>query len=276
VIKVNFYNYRFLKIDGVRLDFEQGTTMEFVPKDVSLFRSSVEALKEFLPIASLRCSADGIRISGMDASHVGFVDYMLAADDCTKAVVGRPLIISVSMAVLARVLSPVGAGDSVTLSYKADKFIVECYNVKMSKKAVYDVPTLEILDDTNEIPSMDYSANVTLKTVDILTVVKEIAHFGDTLTLLLNEDGLHLSTVGDSGSVKQTLENTEDREMELSGDSVEARFGTKYVAMIIKGGAALSTTTQLEFDPAAPLRATFRFGNSSHFIAYLAPKITDE
>jgi proliferating cell nuclear antigen PCNA len=250
--------------------------MEFVPKDVSLFRSSVEALKEFLPIASLRCSTDGIRISGMDASHVGFVDYLLAADDCTKAVVGRPLIISVSMAVLARVLSPVGSGDSVTLMYKADKFIVECYNVKMSKKAVYDVPTLEILDDTNEIPSMDYSANVTLKTADILTVVKEIAHFGDTLTLLLNEDGLHLSTVGDSGSVKQTLENTEDREMELGGDFVEARFGTKYVSMIIKGGSPLSSVTQLEFDPAAPLRATFRFGTASHFIAYLAPKITDE
>jgi hypothetical protein len=93
---------------------------------------------------------------------------------------------------------------------------------------------------------------------------------------VLNEDGLHLSTTGDSGAVKQTLENTEDREMELTGDSVEARFGTKYVAMIIKGGAALSPVTQLEFDPANPLRATFRFGSSSHFIAYLAPKVADD
>jgi proliferating cell nuclear antigen PCNA len=250
--------------------------MEFVPKDVSLFRSSVEALKEFLPIASLRCSADGIHISGMDASHVGFVDYMLSAADCSKAVVGRPLIISVSMAVLARVLSPVGAGDSVTLIYKADKFIVECYNVKMSKKAVYEVPTLDVDGDAAELPAMTYAANVTLKTADISAVVKEIAHFGDTLGVVLNEDGLHLSTVGDSGAVKQTLENTEDREMELTGDSVEARYGTKYVAMIIKGGAALSPVTQLEFDPTNPLRATFRFGGGSHFIAYLAPKVADE
>ena len=250
--------------------------MEFVPKDVVLFRSSVEALKEFLPIASLRVSAEGIRISGMDASHVGFVDYLLASADCTKAVVARSLVIGVSMPVLARVLSPVSAGDSVTLIYKADKFIVECYNVKMSKKAVYDVPTLDIDSDSAELPPMEYVANVSLKTVDILSVVKDISHFGENLTLVLDEDGLHLSTVGDNGAVKQTLENTEDREMELTGDSVEARFGMKYVGMIIKGGAPLSSVTQLEFDPANPLRATFRFGNGSHFIAYLAPKVADD
>jgi hypothetical protein len=146
----------------------------------------------------------------------------------------------------------------------------------MSKKAVYDVPTLDVDSDSAELPVMTYAANVTLKTADILAVVKEIAHFGDTLGVVLDENGLHLSTTGDSGTVKQTLENTEDREMELTGDSVEARFGTKYVAMIIKGGAALSATTQLEFDPTNPLRATFRFGGSSHFIAYLAPKVADE
>lgn len=146
----------------------------------------------------------------------------------------------------------------------------------MSKKAVYDVPTLDIDGDAAELPAMNYAANVTLKTADILAVVKEIAHFGDTLGVVLNEDGLHLSTVGDSGAVKQTLENTEDREMELTGDSVEARFGMKYVGMIIKGGSALSPVTQLEFDPANPLRATFRFGAGSHFIAYLAPKVAED
>jgi hypothetical protein len=250
--------------------------MEFEPKDVVLFRSSVDALKEFLPIASLRVGADGIRISGMDSSHVGFVDYLLAAADCTTAIVSHPMVISVSTPVLFRVLSPVSGGDSVKLIYKNDKFIVECYNVKMSKKAIYDVPTLDLDEDVPELPTMNYAANVTLKTVDILTVVKEMGHFGDTLGVLLNEDGLHLSTVGDSGGVKQTLENTEDREMELTGDSVEARFAMKYIGMIMKGGSALSSVTQMEFDPSNPLRATFRFGSGSHFIAYLAPKVAED
>jgi len=249
--------------------------MEFVPKDVVLFRSSVDALKEFLPIASLRVGADGIRISGMDSSHVGFVDYLLSATDCTTATVAYPMVISVSMPVLFRVLSPVTAGDSVKLIYKNDKFIVECYNTKMSKRAIYDVPTLDVDEDVPELPTMNYGADVKIKTTDILTVVKEMSHFGDTLGVLLDEDGLHLSTIGDSGTVKQTLENTDDREMELTEDNVEARYAMKYIGMIMKGGAALSAVTQFEFDPSNPLRATFRFGSGSHFIAYLAPKLVE-
>jgi proliferating cell nuclear antigen PCNA len=251
-------------------------TMEIVPKDVSLFRSSVEALKEFLPIASLRISNDGIRIGGMDASHVGYVDYLLSSADCTKAVIETSMIIGVNMVTFAKVLSPLGTGDSVKLMYKDDKFIIECYNTKMSKKAVYDVPTLDIDGDAPEMPPVEYAANVTLKTVDIHVVIKEINHFGDTLTMLLNPDGLHISTSGDSGRVTQTLENTEDREMELTSESVEARYASKYVTMILKGGAPLSPVTQVEFESSQPLRVTFRFGTNSHFISYLAPKIEED
>ena len=105
--------------------------------------------------------------------------------------------------------------------------------------------------------------------------MKEVGHFGDTILLRLDEDGFHMSTSGECGSVRQTLENTEDRDMELTEDFVEASFSTKYVNQIMKGGATLSTTMQLEFDSTQPLRASFRFGSDSHFVAYLAPKIVD-
>ena len=114
------------------------------------------------------------------------------------------------------------------------------------------------------------------KTADVLSVVKEVAQFGEAMALCLDGDGFHLSATGDFGSVKQTLENTEGRDMELTEDSVTARFGSKYVMGILKGGAALSPNVQIEFDVSQPMRASFRFGVKSHFIAYLAPKILDD
>ena len=251
--------------------------MEFVPKDVSLFRSSIDALKEFLPTAQLCFSRDGLAIRGMDSSHVGFVEFFLAADDCSKADLKSSLTIGVHMSVLAKVLSPVGAGDSVTLTYnKKAQLVVTCYNAKVAKKAVYEISTLDIDDAELVIPGFEYGANITLKTGDLYSVVKELSHFGDTLNLHLDEHGLHMSTQGDHGHVNQTLENTEDREMNLNYDSVAAAFGIKYVLMIMKGGAPLTTTMQLEFDPAQPMKCTFRFGQQSYFIAYLAPKLTDD
>jgi proliferating cell nuclear antigen PCNA len=251
--------------------------MEIVPKDASLFRSAVEALKEFLPLAQLHISSDGLAISGMDVSHVGFVNYKLDKADCETLKVPAPLTIGMDMVVLARTLSAIGAGEKVTLTTNKakDKLVVSYANEKTSKRAVYELRMMDIQDDAPSIPDMTYAADVRARTADVASVIKEVAHFGDNVRLCLDEEGFHVSASGDAGSVKQTLENTEDREMALAADSVEASFGTKYLMQIMKSGAPLSSTTQIEFDAAQPLRASFRFGAESHFIAYLAPKIVE-
>jgi hypothetical protein len=65
--------------------------------------------------------------------------------------------------------------------------------------------------------------------------------------------------------------------MELNeADSVSAAFGAKHLLQIVKGGGGLASTVRIEFDSSQPLRVTFKFGTASHFIAYLAPKISDE
>jgi len=250
--------------------------MEIVPNDSSLFRSAVEALKEFLPQVQLHISAAGIKIYGMDMSHVGYIDYFLAAADCAVLNVPTPANIGIQMAVLSRALNAVGAGDKVTLSTKKDKFLISYENAKMGKKAMYEISTLYIEEESMEIPETTYAASVKAKTSDILSVVKESATFGDTISLGLDENGFHVEAVGDAGTVKQTLENTDDREMELTEDAVHVSYGAKYIMQIMKGGAPLSTVTQLEFDETQPLKASFRFGVASYFVAYLAPKITAE
>lgn len=250
--------------------------MEIIPADSSTFRSSIEALRDFLPQAQLRISEEGIHIRGMDASHVGFVDYFLSKSDCTSLKVPSPSVIGLNTAIFAKTLSSVASGDKVSLSIDNDKFVITYTNEKINKKAVYTIPTLDITDDVFSLPEITYAACIQLKTCDIATVIKEVAHFGDEMKLRLDEEGFHVSSEGDGGKVLQTLENTEDREMNLTDDFVESSFGTKYISTIIKSGQPLSTTTQIEFDGGQPLRMTFKFGKASHFISYLAPKIMDD
>ena len=251
-------------------------TMELSPADPKLFCSAVDALKEYLPVAQLHITKDGLRIRGMDVSHVGFVDYFLSASDCALLTVSAPVVIGVNLVVLGRVLASVGDA-AVTFSQKRDKVVISYANAKVSKKAVYENSTMDIDMDSLELPSdLMFAANVHAKTSDVLSVVKEVGQFGEAMTLCLDGDGFHLSASGDFGSAKQTLENTEGRDMELTEDSVSVRFGAKYVMGILKGGAALSPNVQVEFDSTQPMRASFRFGTGSHFVAYLAPKVSDD
>jgi hypothetical protein len=216
----------------------------------------------------------------MDRAHVGFVDYRLSKDDCKVLKVSVPQTIGLNLVNLAKVLSNVSSGDTLrfSLGKGADRLVVNYSNTKIGKKAVYELPLMEITEDAVELPELSYGAKVQARTSDIVNVVKEVGAFGDSLVLTLNPDGFHMESTGDMGSAKQTLENTEDREMELGGDddSVTATFGTKYLSGILKGGAPLANTMTLEFDTSAqPLRASFHYGESSHFIAYLAPKVTE-
>ena len=250
--------------------------MELVPTDSNAFRSAVEALKEYLPQAQLCISAEGLRIHGMDVSHVGCVDYFLSATDCSVLTVSTPVVIGMNMTILARVLSSVGTGETVTLGYKKEKLLVSYSNEKAAKKAVYEMSTLDIDIDGLDLPSdIQYGGTIVAKTVDVSSVFKEVGQFGDSIQLCLDEEGFHISSTGDFGHVKQTLENTEGREMTLMDDSASASFGTKYLTGILKGGAPLANTVQIDFDAGQPLRASFRFGQGSHYIVYMAPKLMD-
>jgi len=252
-------------------------TMELIPIDSTLFRSSVEALKEFLPQAQFCFSQEGLRINGMDASHVGFSDYYLSADDCMSLHCTRALEVGLSTETLSRVLNSVGSHDKLTLTAKDDTMLISYSNEKLSKKALYTIPTLMIDSDRMELPNLAYEACIVAKTSDVFSLIKEAAHFGDSLHFCLDESGFHISASGTHGKVLQTLENTEDRDMTLgSSDKVEASFGAKYVMAILKGGAPLSSTIKIEFESSQPARFTFQFGKSSYFVGYLAPKLYDE
>jgi proliferating cell nuclear antigen PCNA len=252
--------------------------MEIIPHDSVLFRAAVDGLKEFLPEAQIQVRSTGVVICGMDRSHVGFVHYSLTKADCKTLKVPAPAVIGMNMISLSRVLSYVGSGDAIqlTLNKGGDCLVINTHNEKLGKKAVYSLPLMDITEDPVELPDLNYAAKVVAKTGDIVGVIKEVGSFGDSITFTLNGEGFHLMANGDIGFVKQTLENTEDRDMELTEDSVTATFATKYISGIMKGGAALSGTTTLEFDSSAqPLRLSFSYGTGSHFIAYQAPKIVE-
>lgn len=250
--------------------------MEIVPNDSSLFRSAIEALKEFLPQIQMRVSNDGVYINGMDVSHVGFVDYHLSKLDCAVLKVPTPVVVGVNTTLLAKTLSSVSSGDRITLGLKQDKLIVSYKNEKLGKSSVYEIATIDITEDALDLPDLTYGATISCKTGDLVTMIKEVGHFGDVLTLQLDENGFQVSADGDGGKALQTLENTDDREMTLTEDTMVVSFGTKYLTTIMKGGAPISNATKLEFDGAQPLRATFLFGKESRFVAYLAPKIVED
>lgn len=251
------------------------TQMELQPKDSSLFRTAIEGLKDFLPEAHLVVTKEGLVISGMDAAHVGFVRYTLAAADCAVLKVTVPQTLGVSLTILSKVLASVGASDVVTLRSSDEHLTVSFVNEKLKKKTVCNVPLMEIHVDALDIPSLDYAMTVEAKTADVAALFKEVGAFGDTLSLFLSDDGFQVKATNERGEMTQVLENTEGREMEFTEDfKSPVSFGTKYLISMLK--CALSPQIKLQINADTPMCLTYTVGDGSSLVFHLAPKMGDD
>ena len=246
--------------------------MELQPKDSALFRAAIEGLKDFLPEAHLVVTKEGLVISGMDASHVGFVAYTLAAADCTVLKTPVPQTLGVPLAVLAKVLAPVGASDVVSLKSTDEHLTVSFVNEKLKKKTVCNVPLMDIRVDAIESPALDYTVLLEAKTGDVAALFKEVGAFGDTLSLFLDEDGFQVKAKNEMGAMTQTLENTDGREMVLDGAlAAPVSFATKYLTSMLK--CALSPQVRLQINEDTPMCITYNVGAASSLVFHLAPKL---
>ena len=247
-------------------------TMDIQISDAALFRKAMEALKDFLPQAQMQISRDGIRVRGMDVSHVGFVDYFLSAKDCDAIRVGSDSVVGINTTILSRILA--GASDKLTIAEEGDHLKIAFRTD--GRAASFEVPTLSLDMDAVELPDMAYGATVKAKASDLSSVIKDLSMFGDMVNLTLNEEGFHVKAEGDVGKGTMTLEPTEDREMALENEPVSGSFAMKYLQQIMKSCSSLSPNMEIAFDPSYPLRVSAQFGKESHFVAYLAPKIDQD
>lgn len=254
--------------------------MELVISESTLFKKAMEAIRDFLPTTEMNISADGMRITGMDASHICFIDFLLSAEECDSVTCPDPISLGISTGLITKVLSAAATGaDSITLSVteESDCLGLTVQNAAAARRADFDLPLLDIEEAAVEIPEMTYEANVKAKTADIVAMVRDCALFGEAAKLTLDGDGFHIETAAETGgSARLTLENTDGREMTLEDGTVAVTYSIKYLMNILKGGASLASVVDLGFEAGKPIRAIFRFGRNSHFTAYLAPKLEDD
>jgi proliferating cell nuclear antigen PCNA len=248
--------------------------MELQPADSASFRQAIEGLKDFLPDAQLMVTSAGLTIYGMDGSHIGYVKYTLAAADCAVLKVHVPQALGVPLSTLSRVLGSIGPNDAVTLKSSDTALIISFTNEKLKKKVDAKIPLLDLDVDALDIPEQTYAATIQMKTVDLTAAFKDVAPFGDAITLLLDEEGFHVEAKSEMGAMSQLLENTDDREMTRRAILTEpVGFGTKYMLSMLR--CSLSQTLELDFDPATPMRLSYKYGRGSSLVFHLAPKMAD-
>lgn len=250
----------------------------------SLLKKVMEAIKELLNEASFDCSENGITLQAMDNSHVSLVNLNLRSDGFDNYRCDRGLTLGVNLASMSKILKCAANNDAITLKAQDDPDTMTLtFESEKSGERVSDY-TMKLINLDQEhlgIPETEYSCVVKMPSGEFARICRDLAQFGESLTISCTKEGVKFSASGDigSGNVKLAQNANVDKESESvtveMQEPVTLTFAAKYLNQFTKA-TPLSEQVMLSLSTDVPLVVEYKIGEVGYIRYYLAPKIDDD
>lgn len=278
----------------------------------SLWKRLVDCIGGMVEEANLNCNPGGLSIQAMDSSHVALL-HLLLRDDCfVKYQCERNSILGLNFSSLTKVLKIVDGTDSLTIRHEEDGdfLTLASENAEKSRKCEYQLKLLEIESPSIAIPEMDYPSTVTLSSTEFAKIIRDMAVFGEIVTIAITRNGIKFSSVGDvgegytflqssaaSGGASSRLKSEVKKENEVESEQQQARkssrvenaavgvevqveepmtlsFSLRLMNVFAKG-STLSDRVTLKLSENRPCVVEYLIDNVGHLRYYLAPKVVE-
>lgn len=264
----------------------------------SLWRKIVEAVnKDIIENAIFDCTSNGIKLQGMDSSHICLVHLELSGTGFEAYRCDRNIALGVKVDNLLKLLRCAGSNDAIT--FRADEnggdslmLIFETPSPNDDDKSVitkvskYDMKLIDLDQEHLGIPEQDYSCTVKMPSGEFGRICRDLSQIGDSVIVTCAKDGaITFSCSGDLGTGHVSLQPTANLDIKAKDqvviemkEAVNLNFSLRFLTMFSKA-SPLASRVVLNLAPAIPLVATYEieeipdFGRIKY---YLAPKLDDD
>lgn len=252
--------------------------------DAQVFRKIFEAAKELLEDASFDCTSEGLSLQAMDAIHVSLVALELRAEGFELYRCDRAMNMGFKVAGLLKILKCAGSKDSLTMRAddQPDKcsFIFESPN--KDKVSQFDFSLTDIDQEHLQVPEQEYFVNIKMPSSEFSRICRDLANFGDTVTISCTKGQVQFAANGDLGTANirlqesNSIDDDENERVQIDvGEPLTLSFAVRYLNNFAKA-QVLSDTVTLMLTPKTPMVVEYKIGDYGHIRFYLAPKIDDD
>ncbi len=249
----------------------------------------MKAVASLLEEPTLRFSDVGLRVLGMDPSHVAMVDLRLPAEYFDRYVCDEgessPLRMTVNVSELVRMLGAnprLGRDEGLTVSYDAGG---ESVGLTLRDKITRGkrVPALDPVDQEVPDASVPYTSYARVMSEMIRKLVlPDMGDVSEHVCIQIGDVGVGhsgtgpeivFSATGDMGSCRVAYEKHGDQVLELRfEESSKATFTGHYLVEIFKGVKGLSEVVGIHLASDMPVKIDVEIPQGQ-LIYYLAPCI---
>lgn len=249
-----------------------------------LLKKVFEAIKDLVFDVNIDCDSSGMSLQAMDASHVALVAMILRDSAFDLYRCDTNLSLGMKMDSVSKVFKLCGADDGVHLSSKDDP---ETLNLTFEDKVKERVSDFELklmtLDvDHLGIPDTKYSVTIRMPSAEFQRICRDLAVFGDTVTIACTKDSIRFTVVGDIGTgsvnIKARSDSAKVEENVVIDveEPLEQSFALRYLNYFCKS-TPLSPVVSIQMAESVPVVIDYPVGNvdNGHLSFYLAPKMDD-
>ena len=245
----------------------------------TLLKRILDAIKDLVQDVNLLCTDDGIELQAMDAAHVALVNFTILADACTLYSCSQTITIGINVTNLAKIIKCSETTDSVLLKHSpgSDTLGITFESANGSRKAEYEMKLMDIDSEHMEIPDVTYECSVKLPSNEFTRIMRDMATFGDTVTLSVKEGELIITMKGDMGmatvSVKEDKTAKPSTEIECTKKTT-MMFALNYLVAFTKA-QNISEQVQIFLSENVPVYVSYDMGDKGSVGYYLAPKLDE-
>lgn len=227
---------------------------------------AIEIISELVTEVRIKFNEFGMSISAIDPANVAMVEFKLpkSAFSVFEAT-GEAL--GVNLDNLKRVLKRCGVGSCLVLESKENVLDIQ---IQDRIKRSFSLDLIEIDREDKEMPTLEFSSIVELKSGDFIISIEDCAVVSDACSFIVKGGKFIISAHG-MGSAESEFSGDEAN---INAEECKSRYSLEYLSKFIKG-AKLCEKTRLYFANDHPLKIEFKaIGMSLNFL--LAPRVETE
>lgn len=227
----------------------------------------VEIISELVTEVRIKINEFGMSITAIDPANVAMVGFRMPKSAFSQFESGAE-VLGVNLDDLKKILKRCGTKSSLVMEKQENQLVIQIYD---RIKRNFKLNLIEIESEDKEMPKLEFSSSVEIKSVDLVDGVEDCGVVADACSFIIENEKFIIEAKG----INSARAEFSGDEAKILAENCKARYSLEYLSKFVKG-AKLSEKTTLNFANEHPLRMDIRTeGMELSFI--LAPRVeTDD
>jgi len=233
----------------------------------------MRAISAVVDEATFKIDSEGLKLVSMDPAHISLVDFLLSKEAAEEYSVAKELELTVNMQDLLKFLKRAKKGESLTLSYDAEKkkLMMTLSDSAYSRERSFQLSTLEPAGmAAMSSPKLSFEAKARLSTDALWEAIEDAGIIADAMKITIQPEMIILTARGETSTVQNKLSKQGALVFEIQTDKeVSASFSLTYLEKIVKPCRDISEEVTMMLSTNKPIKLHFPFpaGRLEYLIA---------